>query len=254
MSTLRLRPKSSGEAMKKILGSQKFLAIYSGVLTLVFTISVLGGFTADSRKPSFDEITVHRINIVEPDGTLRMVLSDKAAFPGIILHGKEHPHPDRKTAGMLFFNDEGTENGGLIFGGEMKDGKGSSFGHLSFDAYDQDQIFTIDAGKTGDQSASALAMVDRPEYPISELVALTDRIKNFPEDRKEAEIAGFLKAHGAAHQRLFLGRNEDKSVALRLKDVDGHDRAVLEVAADGSPVLRLLDKDGKVVSQLPATK
>ena len=240
--------------MKKILGSQKFLAIYSGVLTLVFSITVLGGFTADSQKPSFDEITVHRINVVEPDGTLRLVLSDKAQFPGIILHGKEHPHPDRKTAGILFFNDEGTENGGLIFGGEMKDGKGSSFGHLSFDAYDQDQIFTIDAGKTGDQSASSLAMVDRPEYSISELVALTDRIKDLPEDQKKAEIAKFKKDHPMPHRRLFLGRSEDKSVSLRLKDVDGRDRAILEVAADGSPVLRFLDKDGKLISQLPPAK
>jgi hypothetical protein len=238
--------------MKNILGNQKFLAIYSGILTLVFAITVLTGFTADSRNASFDEVTVHRINIVEPDGTLRMVLSDKSEFPGIIIKGKEHPHPNRKTAGMLFFNDEGTENGGLIFGGEMKDGKGSSFGHLSFDAYEQDQIFTIDAGKTGDQSASALAMIDRPEYPISEVLALTDRMKGMTDEQKKAEIAKFSKEHGAPHQRLFLGRSEDKSVALRLKDVDGKDRIVIKVAADGSPMLEFLDKDGKVISQLPS--
>lgn len=237
--------------MKKILGSPKFLAIYSGVLTLVFAGTILAGFTAESHKASFDEITVHRVNIVEPDGTLRMVLSDKSEFPGIIIKGKEHPHPDRKTAGMLFFNDEGTENGGLIFGGEMKDGKGSSFGHLSFDAYEQDQIFTIDAGKTGDQSASALSMIDRPEYPISELVALTDRIKDLPEDQKKAEIAKFTKDHPMPHKRLSLGRAEDKSVGLRLKDVDGKDRIVIQVAADGSPVLQFLSQDGKVVAQLP---
>ena len=180
-----------------------------------------------------------------------MVLSNKADFPGIILHGKEHPHPNRKTAGMLFFNDEGTENGGLIFGGEKKDGKGSSYGHLSFDAYDQDQIFTIDAGKTGDQSASALSMIDRPEYPISEVVALTDRIKGMTDEQKKAEIAKFSKEHGAPHARLYLGRSADKSVALRLKDPEGHDRVVIEVAADGSPLLQFLDKDGKVVSQMP---
>jgi hypothetical protein len=237
--------------MKKILGSPKFLPIYSGVLTLVFAVTILVGFAAESRKSSFDEITVHRINIVEPDGTLRLVLSDKSEFPGIIIKGKEHPHPDRKTAGMLFFNDEGTENGGLIFGGEMRDGKGSSFGHLSFDAYEQDQIITIDAGKTGNQSESALAMVDRPEYPISELVALTDRIKDLPEGQKKAEIAKFTKNHSSPHKRLFLGRAEDKSVSLRLKDVDGNDRIVMQVAADGSPVMQFLARDGKVVSQLP---
>ncbi len=240
--------------MRKILGSPKFLAIYSGVLTLVFAITVLTAFTGDSHKASFDEITVHRINIVEPDGTLRLVLSDKSEFPGIIIKGKEHPHPNRKAAGMLFFNDEGTENGGLIFGGEKKDGKGNSYGHLSFDAYEQDQTLSIDSSKEGDQAAASIAMIDRPEYSIAELVAVLDRVKDLPKDQKNAEIEKFMKNHPMPHRRLFLGRAEDKSVSLRLKDADGNDRAVLEVEADGSPVLRFLDKEGKVISQLPPGK
>jgi len=238
--------------MTKILGSPKFLAIYSGALTLAFVVTVFAGFTTGTHEPSFDQITVRRINIVEPDGTLRLVLSDKSEFPGIIIKGKEHPHPDRKAAGMLFFNDEGTENGGLIFGGEKKDGKGNSHGHLSFDAYEQDQTLSIDSSKEGDQSASSISMIDRPEYSIGELVAVEDRVKDLPEARKNAEIEKFMKEHPAAHKRLFLGRAEDKSVSLRLKDTDGNDRAVLEVTADGSPVLRFLDKNGKVVSQVPA--
>ena len=67
-------------------------------------------------------IAVKRINIIEPDGTLRMVQSNKAQFPGVIVKAEEHKQ-DRPFAGMLFFNDEGTENGGLIFNGS-KDGGG----------------------------------------------------------------------------------------------------------------------------------
>jgi len=131
--------------MTKLFSNPRFLAIYSAVVTLAFAIVVLGGFTASRQKQSFDEITVHRINVVEPDGTLRMVISNKTDFPGIIIKGKETPHPGRKTAGMLFFNDEGTENGGLIFGGS-KDaaGKVESYGHLSFDQYEQDQVSQFD--------------------------------------------------------------------------------------------------------------
>src|SRR5215467_13940003 len=114
--------------MKNGFGN-RFLAIYTGVLTVVFAMTVFSGFAPKSKKTTFEEITVQRINIVEPDGTLRMVISDKTRFPGIILKGQEHPHPSRKTAGMLFFNDEGTENGGLIFGGANgKDGP-NSYGH-----------------------------------------------------------------------------------------------------------------------------
>jgi hypothetical protein len=38
-------------------------------------------------------------------------------LPPVIVKGKEHPEfgEPRPQAGMLFYNDEGSENGGLIF-------------------------------------------------------------------------------------------------------------------------------------------
>lgn len=69
---------------------------------------MFGGF-AGSRKAAFDEIDVHRINIVEPDGTLRQVISDKAKFPGSFVNGKEIARPDRHDNGQLFLNGEGTK-------------------------------------------------------------------------------------------------------------------------------------------------
>ncbi len=237
--------------MKNSFDSHRFLTIYSGVLTAVFAVTILGGF-APPKKTVFEEITVQRVNIIEPDGTLRMVISDKALFPGIYLKGQEHPHPNRKTAGMLFFNDEGTENGGLTFGGgKDKNGQVSSYGHLSFDEYEQDQVFTIDASQQGGKRRSGLSLVDNPDYPIGELIAVTDRIAKLPADQQKAEIAKFADSHGRPHQRLYLGRGDDRSVALKFKDVEGHDRIVIQVAADGSPVIRFLDQKGGIVSELP---
>lgn len=71
------------------------------------------------QHTQFDVIQVHRIDVVEPDGTLRMVISNKNRLPPVIVKGKEHPEfgEPRPQAGMLFYNDEGSENGGLIFGG-----------------------------------------------------------------------------------------------------------------------------------------
>jgi hypothetical protein len=71
--------------MVRFLSSQRFLAAYSGVLLM----------------------TVHRINIVKPDGTIRMVLTNKANAPGAYIKNKEYAHPNRKSAGLLFFDDEG---------------------------------------------------------------------------------------------------------------------------------------------------
>lgn len=61
---------------------QRLLMIYSGVLTLVFAGTVLMGATSGTRRATFDEITVHRVNVVEPDGTLRMVISNATNSPG----------------------------------------------------------------------------------------------------------------------------------------------------------------------------
>jgi hypothetical protein len=44
---------------------------------------------------------------------------------------------------MLFLNDEGTEDGGLVYGGAKENGKPSSFSYLSFDQYDQDQTVVV---------------------------------------------------------------------------------------------------------------
>lgn len=81
---------------------QRFLTIYAGVLTVVFAATVLSGFALAPKKLSLDELDVQRINVREPDGTLRLVISDAATAPGIIIKGKEYPHPNRKTAGMIF--------------------------------------------------------------------------------------------------------------------------------------------------------
>jgi len=241
--------------MTRFFASPRFLAIYSGVLTVVFAVVVLGGFAESRHKQTFDEIDVQRINVVEPDGTLRMVISNKADFPGVIIKGKETPHPDRKTAGMLFFNDEGTENGGLIFGGSKDaSGKVSSYGHLSFDQYEQDQIFSIDAGQDDSQRTSELRMIDEPDYPITEDLAAGARIEKLPKDQQAAAWKQFRAGKQHAETRIMLGRTDDRSVALRLKDVEGRDRIVIRVAPDGTPTLQFLDANGKVTNEIGQAK
>src|SRR5450631_3364097 len=202
--------------------TQRFLTVYSGVLTFVFAVTVLSGFAGRSKKASFDEITVRRINIIEPDGTLRMILSNKADAPGLFIRGKEYPHSDRKSAGVIFVDDEGTENGGLIFGGsKTKEGKVESWGHLSFDQYQQDQVFTIDAGEEDGQRRSGIGIWDRGDYPILEALEAATRIRALPPEQQEGEFNKFLATHTGDAQRAYFGRSGDGSVGLRLKDKQG---------------------------------
>src|SRR2546430_10914937 len=117
----------------------KVLAVYSTVLTTLLAAFTLAGAAA-ARVQRFDEIDAHRINIREPDGTLRMVMSNHARLPGVIVRGTEHPPVARPYAGMLFYNDEGTENGGLVFGGHRNaHGEAAGSGvNPPFDRYARD--------------------------------------------------------------------------------------------------------------------
>ena len=66
----------------------KILAVYSTVLTTLLAAFTLAGSPAAAAKVQrFDEIDVHRINVREPDGTLRMVISNHARLPGVIVRG-----------------------------------------------------------------------------------------------------------------------------------------------------------------------
>src|SRR6266481_7471005 len=171
--------------------NQRFLTIYSGVLTLAFAVTVFSGFSIENKSSTFDQINVHRINVVEPDGTLRMVISDHAKLPGIINGGKEQPFA-RPQAGMIFYNDEGSENGGLIFGGH-RNAKGEvvdSGGSLSFDKYGANQIVQ-------------LLGVDDREDQMSGL-SVTDSVTG--KDNRE---------------RVWVGRKDDGAAAVRLMDSRG---------------------------------
>lgn len=125
---------------------QKFLLIYSTLVSTVLLCFLLIG-VKKPRTADLDELRVHRIDIIEPDGTLRMVLANKSRLPPVIIKGQERPEmgEPRPQAGIIFYNDEGTEIGGLIFGGR-KNEKGEvvdSGGSLSFDKYGAGQIIQL---------------------------------------------------------------------------------------------------------------
>jgi hypothetical protein len=236
--------------------SQRFLMIYSGVMTVIFAASALNGFARAPQKLTIEELDVQRINLREPDGTLRLVISDKSKAPEIFVKGKEYPHPDRKTAGMIFYNDEGTENGGLIFGGERsKDGTKQSSGHLSFDAYEQDQTMALDSNQSGSDRQTRLQITDYPDYSLVDLFNFMASIKQLSAEQQRAKIDAFYAEHGRPTTRLVLGRgmgkdNGDNSVMLGLNDMQGRPRIVMKVASDGSPSLQMFDSIGNVVGNL----
>ena len=141
--------------------------------------------------------------------------------------------------------------GGLIWGGlKDKDGKIQNHGHLSFDQYEQDQIFAIDSGREDQDKFSAIRIGERGDYPIQEAYDAGLRIDKLPKDQQDAEWKKFFSTHTGDANRIYLGRSADKSASLRIKDEQGRDRLVIRVNAEGSSVIQFLDAAGKITKEV----
>jgi hypothetical protein len=222
--------------------AQRALILYAGILTGAVVAFLLSAASASGHR-KIDVLDVERINIREPDGTLRMTISDAARSPGLIMKNREYPHPNRKSAGMLFFNDEGTENGGLIFGGREANGRRSSIGSLTFDRYEQDQVVQVVGSQEGPDKSAGLLVNDQPEALMA--YAALIRTEHLAPNQRRAEL---IKAHfGGTKNRLFVGRAEDGASQVALKDASGRNRLILAVMPDGTASIRFLDEAGKVV-------
>jgi len=230
---------------------QRFLMIYAGVLTTVFAVAMLSGFMVKPKKTSLEELDVQRINLVEPDGTLRMVISDKSHFPGVIVRGKEYPF-SRPKAGMLFYNDEGTENGGLIFSGHKdKDGKiVDSGGSLTFDKYEQDQLVQLLGTHDSEGHMAGLVVSDRPDRSIEQDFLETSKLEAMPPAERDKLLNERDKSNYGGATRIVIARVDGGTAKISLRDAQGRPRIVLGVAADGASSLKFLDADGKVLNEL----
>lgn len=227
----------------------RFLVVYSGLLTAVFAAVVLTG-ASSTGKTTFEEIDVQRLNLREPDGTLRFVLSSSARFPGGIVRGEEYAHP-RPNAGMLFYNDEGTELGGLVFaGGRDGDGNVLSVGSLTFDRYEQDQIVQILGLDQNGRQLAGMQVADRPDRSIVEDLQELPAIHAMPAEERDALMRARSADNHYGANRLFVGRNMGGDATLVLNDASGNGRMVLKVTPDGEASIQFLDEDGEVVGEL----
>ncbi len=214
---------------------------YAGVVTIALVWTMAAGAAAPPTR--FDEIDVQRINIREPDGTLRMVISNRERMPGIIDKGREIPKTDKRAAGVLFFNDEGNENGGLIFSGRKVGDQAMNSGSLTFDRYGQDQTIQFSSSESGATRNAGISIIDRPDRVIDYDAA--SRAQSMPDG--PAKNAAYLEAGINRAPRAFLGRLADNSSTLVLRDSQGRPRLVLRVAAGGRTGIDFLDDAGHVL-------
>jgi hypothetical protein len=229
---------------------------YAGILTLLLVAIGLFAFSGMER---FKEISVERINILESNGQLRMVISNKSRSPEVLAYGKPYTPaiPGGNRPGLVFFNDEGTENGGLVFrGGKDSSGKYQASGHFSFDQYNQNQVLYLTyADDNGDQNTGLHIDDWQTTPPFWQWRADYKKAQQLPDGPAKEELLKKLMepqmGQKAVAQRVFVGKDDNKTAMVTLADRMGKPRLQLLVDSNGMAKLNFLDQQGKITYSLP---
>ncbi|CAM3974395.1 hypothetical protein FLCU109888_11915 [Flavobacterium cucumis] len=241
-----------------------FLRTFAAATAIgILTIGSMSFKKSGNRK--FTEIDVERINIVEKDGTVKMVITNVAKFPNgnTLINNRPTNENRKKRSGMLFFNEDGIECGGFIYDGQ-KNEKGHSSGlSLTYDQYDGDQVMqllTQDYQK-GDKRyvSSSLAFNDRPakesQLKTAEIMKELDALGQKDPKAMEEKIKAY-EAQGliGGVPRIMLGKTRSQNNGLFLFDDKGKPKAMFYVDKENHAKLDFFDDNGNVIASFPEKK
>jgi hypothetical protein len=230
---------------------------YAALITILLGVLSVAAFRQQApEKVKFTEIDVERINIVEPDGKLRLVISNRPRSIGPIYKGKPFGYPGGGRPGLIFFNDEGTENGGLTFTGRQRDdGTYSSSVGMSFDQFNQDETLTLRYSDENGRKTTGITIAERAPVDIYDLIQERDSINKMPDaTAKTAALEKWAAPRNGVPLRagrVYLGRDPARAAVLNLSDPQGRPRLRLKVDSVGQASVEFLDEKGVVTARLP---
>jgi hypothetical protein len=230
----------------------RLLKLYAVLSSLAFVVLAVSAFRQGPQK--IDELTLQRLNVIDADGTLRLAISGKDRMHPGVLDGKTIDR-QRPVAGVIFFNDEGDEVGGLTVTGQDRDGVRRASALLAFDQLKQDQTIAIAYNETATERSTGLTVWDRPEVRLSELIEKLNAAQKIDDlSERDRAIKAARAAMPPSPRRLFVGKNADRSASVMLADAAGKPRLTLRVDAAGQASIEFLDADGKVVQRIPTER
>ena len=227
----------------------KALQIYAVILTIALLILAALYCRQAWGTPHVTQLDAQRINIVDSDGKLRMVISNqKLQHPGRI-DGKDIAPRDR-PAGMIFFNDDGDECGGLVFDGNKKEA-GMVY---SFDQYKNDQIMQLQYQQDSPHIRSyGLKMWDEQDkFPLGSIFRADDSLRRLHDTAAYNAYFKRLRSEGYGQlERLFLGKTKEKNVGLFLRDSKGQVRLRIGIDSLDHVFFQALDEKGNALPLNP---
>lgn len=234
--------------VQKLKGRIRMLTVYSILSTVVFLFLFVSLYNKTAHLKA-DELTVKRINLIGEDGSLRMVISNESRqHPGRI-DGKDLPKRER-PAGILFFDNNGNECGGLVYNESNTGNKVNKMMSFTMDNYKNDQIVQMIDDETyhGDQAVIRRGLAIN-EFPVGAdmgvLVSKMDSLNKAQGDTaiRHQQIQALFKSAGSK-RRLFLGRTGQNESGIFLYDNAGRPRLEIYVDSLGDPKMMSLDSAG----------
>jgi hypothetical protein len=241
-----------------------FLRTFAVTVALGITVATTSAFKKSGNQ-RFSEIDVERINIIEKDGTVKMIITNVDRFPNgnTIINNRPTNETRKKRSGMLFFNEDGIECGGFIYDGEKKADGHSSGLSLTYDQYDGDQVMqllTEDYSK-GDERfvASSLVFNDRAkketQLKTMEIAKELEELKRTNPELVRQKYKQYIEQELiGGTPRVMLGKTRSENNGLFLFDDKGAPRAMFYVDKENNAKLDFFNDKGEVIASFPEQK
>jgi hypothetical protein len=217
------------DLIRKQLRYLKWYAIISSLLVSIFLLSA---FRKSGTGGIIESLRAEKIEIVEADGTVKLSLFNKKHLPTAVIDGRKLTREGGGEAGLMFYNEEGEECGGLIYNGA----KGNNEASLTFDKYKQDQVLQLVYQQ--DKGLKGMIVSDRPDHSLAEtfdkMQNIGKKISNNTEHRKALTQVAADGLFGS--QRLVVGQT-GKTTGLFIYDTNGHKRLEMTVNEKNEPVI-----------------
>jgi hypothetical protein len=204
----------------------------------------------EQHRSKFTEIDVERINVVDQDGTVRMVIANKDRSADPVLNGKVLGRRAGTYPGIIFFNDQGDECGGLLYGGKGELGEHRACMSLTFDQYKTDQVMGLILDDNEGRRNYGFNVWDRPDLPLTEILERIEAVNRMDDGPAKEQARRELRPFYGV-QRIFVGRKADGEATVELYDRQGRPRIRMRIDADDIPRLEFLSDQGEVVYSLP---
>jgi hypothetical protein len=203
----------------------------------------------------FRVIDAERINIREKSGTLKAALSNSEGFNV----GQRAEMGGVRFSGLMFYNEEGEETGGLVYYGKTTPGGQDSDVTLTMDQFRQDQNVYLHHEEFKDAHGlrieDGLSVNARPDWTnTKDEYAIYAELQKLPPERREELQLKSLQAGKISSNRLFFGVRrgikDSKSyddAGVFIKNTWGRNAIKLYVDNDNKPHFEIYDSLGKTI-------